>query len=205
MAIESWFPTQIYFERLFETPQDKFTTELADECYKIKDYDLEGQEWSKTNYPGGYTSFSSMSELHNFSSTFRELEENIYKHIVKYADSLEMDLGDGKLEMIDFWVNIMPALASHSSHIHPLSVISGTYYVQTPKSCSGIKFEDPRLAMFMGAPPKKPECSNKNRQFVKYDVAAGDLVLFESWLRHEVPASITDVDRISVSFNYGWA
>jgi uncharacterized protein (TIGR02466 family) len=33
--------------------------------------------------------------------------------------------------------------------------------------------------------------------------AAGAVVLFESWLRHEVPAN-PGAERISVSFNYGW-
>jgi uncharacterized protein (TIGR02466 family) len=33
---------------------------------------------------------------------------------------------------------------------------------------------------------------------------AGSLLLFESWLRHEVPANLVAGERISVSFNYGW-
>jgi uncharacterized protein (TIGR02466 family) len=30
----------------------------------------------------------------------------------------------------------------------------------------------------------------------------GDVLLWESWLRHEVPMNMVDEDRISVSFNY---
>jgi uncharacterized protein (TIGR02466 family) len=33
---------------------------------------------------------------------------------------------------------------------------------------------------------------------------AGHLVLFESWLRHEVAPNPIDEERISVSFNYNW-
>ena len=33
---------------------------------------------------------------------------------------------------------------------------------------------------------------------------SGRLVLFESWLRHEVSANLTRAERISVSFNYNW-
>ena len=33
---------------------------------------------------------------------------------------------------------------------------------------------------------------------------AGNVVLFESWLRHEVPPNPVDAERISISFNYNW-
>ena len=29
--------------------------------------------------------------------------------------------------------------------------------------------------------------------------------MWESWLRHEVPMNMAEDERISVSFNYGWA
>jgi uncharacterized protein (TIGR02466 family) len=33
---------------------------------------------------------------------------------------------------------------------------------------------------------------------------AGRVVLFESWLRHEVPAGGSARERVSLSFNYHW-
>ncbi len=104
--------------------------------------------------------------------------------------------------MTDCWVNIMPHQVVHGLHLHPLSTISGTYYVRTPRGCAGIKFEDPRLDRFMAAPPRRPDA--KNRPWVVLPAEAGHLVLFESWLRHEVAPNPLQTDRISVSFNYGW-
>ena len=43
-----------------------------------------------------------------------------------------------------------------------------------------------------------------HRQRVFYDVEPGKLILFESWLRHEVAPNPTRGDRVSVSFNYDW-
>lgn len=205
MAIHNWFPTSIYYEALQKKGLGKFNQELAAESYQIMEMDDEGRDWSKSKYVGGYTSFASYSELQRMSSTFTALEQKINKHVQAYADHLEFDLGAGSLEMTDCWVNIMPAQTTHSGHIHPLSVISDTYYIQTPKNAASIKFEDPRLERFMGAPPKKSPCAKRNKMFAEYKAKAGQLVLFESWLRHEVPASITPDDRISVSFNYNWA
>jgi uncharacterized protein (TIGR02466 family) len=40
---------------------------------------------------------------------------------------------------------------------------------------------------------------------VTYPARAGELILFESWLRHEVVANPVRSERISISFNYDWA
>jgi uncharacterized protein (TIGR02466 family) len=106
--------------------------------------------------------------------------------------------------MTDCWVNIMPRHAVHSLHFHPVSTISGTFYVRTPRGSSRLRFEDPRLASFMAAPPKLAGARPANRQQVAYDVEAGRVILFESWLRHEVAPSRIDGERVSVSFNYNW-
>ena len=89
--------------------------------------------------------------------------------------------------MTDCWVNIMPRQVVHGLHLHPLSAVSGTYYVKTPKGCAGLKFEDPRLERFMAAPPRRADSRPDNQPWVTLPAEAGALVLFESWLRHEVP------------------
>ena len=204
MSIKAWFPTFIYYETLSAKGGEKFNAELLKECYQIRDYDEEGQEWSRTKYPGGYTSYGSMAQLHRFSSTFAELERRINKHVKAFAAHLEMDPRKRKFQMTDCWVNIMPRQTTHGLHLHPLSFISGTYYVNTPKNCSSIKFEDPRLSKFMAAPPKVAQPSDHNRQFVSYPADTGKVVLFESWLRHEVSSNQSEEDRVSISFNYHW-
>ena len=145
-----------------------------------------------------------MNELHRFSSTFAALEKKLTTHVRAYARALDMDLRGRTIRLSDIWVNIMPPTAAHSLHLHPLSFISGTYYVATPKGCSGLKFEDPRLDRFMAAPPRRAETRRENQTFVHYPAQAGNVILFESWLRHEVPANPVAAERVSVSFNYNW-
>ena len=107
--------------------------------------------------------------------------------------------------MTDCWANVMPAGVVHSLHLHPTSFISGTYYVEVPKGAGALKFEDPRLGLHMAAPPRRADAPRSFRSFVSLPAKAGDLVLFESWLRHEVPPARFSGERISISFNYGWA
>ncbi len=206
MRISSWFPTFIYYEKLTAASgAARFNSELLKESYQIRDYDEEGRNWSNSNYPGGYTSYGSMAQLHKFSSTFAELEQRLNKHVKAFTQHLEMDLRKHKFEMSDCWVNIMPKQVVHSLHLHPLSFISGTYYVRTPPNCAKIKFEDPRLSKFMAAPPKTPDSKPHNRQFITVPARTGKVILFESWLRHEVSANQSRQDRVSISFNYHWS
>jgi uncharacterized protein (TIGR02466 family) len=145
-----------------------------------------------------------MTDLHRRYPHFEELARAIDKHARKFVRALDMDLQDGSLSMSTCWVNIMPTNTVHSLHLHPLSVLSGTYYVDVPRGASSIKFEDPRLASMMAAPPKLAEARERNQQFVKLQPVAGHVLLWESWLRHEVPPNAADEDRVSVSFNYEW-
>lgn len=204
MPTRAWFPTFIYSEPLQKAGLSRLNLELAAECRQLRDYDEPGRAWSEKNYPGGYTSYGTMSQLHHFSSSFGQLEKKISRHVKAFATSLEMNLRGREIQMTDCWVNIMPEQTTHSLHLHPLSFISGTYYVVTPKGCPGLKFEDPRLSNFMAAPPKLPDARPENRQYVTYPAEAGNVLLFESWLRHEVSANRVSEERISVSFNYNW-
>jgi uncharacterized protein (TIGR02466 family) len=106
--------------------------------------------------------------------------------------------------MTDCWVNIMPRGTSHGLHLHPLSTVSGTYYVRTPVNSPGLKLEDPRLERMMASPPRRTHARRESRPWVVVPAEAGRVVLFESWLRHEVAANPARGERISISFNYGW-
>lgn len=195
MPLKTLFSTQIYSAQL----GTRLNKDLLLEVRKIQELDAEGKKWSAKNYVGGYTSYGSMDNLHRLSSTFGELERALNKHVKIFIKSLGMQLPNGrktKIWMNSCWVNVMPALAHHSSHIHPLSFISGTYYLKVPKGASSLKFEDPRLNSFMGSPPRRSHFEIQPKE--------GQLVLFESWLRHEVPAHTSSQDRISISFNYSW-
>jgi uncharacterized protein (TIGR02466 family) len=203
--IRAWFPTLIYSEPLVKSGLGRFNADLARECRSLRDFDKAGREWSRRNYPGGYTSYASLNELHRFSSTFTRLERRIARHVRLFARALDMDLRGREIRMTDCWINIMPASAAHSLHLHPLSFVSGTYYVATPRGCPGLKFEDPRLDRFMAAPPRLSGARRANLTHVTYPARSGSLILFESWLRHEVARNRANAERISVSFNYNWS
>jgi len=207
MPLQSLFPTRVYTARLVPrtsaTP-NKLNARLLRECRQLALDDGAGRTWSETNYPGGYTSYSSASRMHRMSPSFARLEKLIDAHVRVFAGALDFDLVGRRLVMTDCWVNVMARHVVHGLHLHPLASISGTYYVRTPRGCSGLKFEDPRLDRFMAAPPRKRKQRRDNQVWVTIPAEQGNLVMFESWLRHEVAPNQTEAERISVSFNYSW-
>jgi len=54
----------------------------------------------------------------------------------------------------------------------------------------------------MAAPVRRKNARPENRTFVEVAPKAGQLLLWESWLRHGVEANGARGKRISVSFNY---
>jgi len=198
MPTQSLFPTLIYCARLPDWRA--LNQKLRLECRQLRDDDAAGRRWSAKNYPGGYTSYDTASRMQRVSPTFAALERRLNRHVRAFARALQLDLEQRPLEMTDCWVNIMPRHVVHGLHLHPLSTISGTYYVSTPRGSSGLKLEDPRLERFMAAPPRRASSGH----WVVVPAEAGKLVLFESWLRHEVPPNPVGGERISISFNYSW-
>jgi uncharacterized protein (TIGR02466 family) len=204
MPVRSLFPTLIYTARLQGAGTAAFNRELLKETRQIRDHDVEGRKWSARRYPGGYTSYGSLCHLQKMSSTFAALERKLRRHVNAYVRSLELDMAGRSLAMTDCWVNVMTRQVVHGLHLHPLATISGTYYVQTPRGCSGLKLEDPRLDRFMAAPPRRASARPEHQPWVTIPAQAGHVVLFESWLRHEVPPNTAAGERVSISFNYNW-
>ena len=204
MPVQTLFPTRVYTARFAGAAANKLNMRLLRECRALVLDDTAGQVWSKTNYPGGYTSYNSAAHLHRMSPTFAALEQRIDAHVRNFGRTLDFDLKGRKLAMTDCWVNVMKRQVVHGLHLHPLASLSGTYYVRTPAGCSGLKFEDPRLDRFMAAPPRRPKARRENKVWVTVPAEQGRLVLFESWLRHEVAPNPAEAERISISFNYSW-
>lgn len=194
------FPTRLYRSKLSGIDAD----ELQASCYSIAEDDEAGQEWCEAEGYPGYTSYASLTDLPWRFPIFAGIVKQLDRHVAAFADDLEFDLGGGKLVLEDLWINILPEGGIHTAHIHPHSVVSGTTYVKLPEGTSAIKYEDPRLQMMMAAPPKKKDAREENRQFVYVRPEVGDVLLWESWLRHEVPMNMAEDERISVSFNYKW-
>ena len=204
MSTQALFPTRVYQARLRSRGLRALNGRLLRECRQLRADDAAGRRWSARNYPGGYTSYASAHRMQQLSPTFAALARALDRHVASFARVLQMDLGGRTLAMTDCWVNIMGRGAAHGLHLHPWSTISGTYYVAVPAGAPGLKFEDPRLERFMAAPPRMRSARRANQPWVTLGAHRGQVVLFESWLRHTVASNPHAAERVSISFNYSW-
>ena len=202
-SLESFFPTKVYRARL--TRADALNAALAHAARVIAEEDKAGRAWCAEHGYRGYTSYASLNDLAWRDPTFAALKDELDAHAALFARELDYDLSGRTLSIDSMGVNILAPGGAHSGHIHPLSVLSGAYYVDVPDGASALRIEDPRLAMMMASPPQRARVRGDNRRFIYLTPAAGALIMWESWLRHEVPVNDTRKDRISVSFNYALA
>ena len=202
--IESLFVTRLYRSALAAHGPAVDAAELEASCWSIAEDDEAGQAWCAENGYPGYTSYASLTDLPWRFPIFADLVKSLEAHVAAFAEDLDFDLDGKPLRLEDLWINILPEGGTHSSHIHPHSVISGTTYVAMPEGASALKLEDPRSSRMMAAPPRRKDARRDLQPFVYVAPEVGEVLLWESWLRHEVPMNMSEKDRISVSFNFGW-
>jgi uncharacterized protein (TIGR02466 family) len=197
--IEALFPTLVY--RTVIEGAGRLNHDLEQAALALAENDTAGQRWCEKHGYSGYTSYGSLADLPDRSPLFARLKRGIERHAARFAKELHWDLRGGKPVCDTMWVNVLPEGGSHSSHIHTNAVLSGTYYVTSPEGSGPIVFEDPRHGLMMAAPPRKAQAPRPLRTYVSETPVPGSLILWESWLRHEVPLNRARAERISVSFN----
>lgn len=197
--IETLFVTALYRAQIAARG---LNAALAKTCLAIAAEDRAGQRWAKAHGYKGYTSYASLDDLPQRASVFDELVQHLDKHVRMFGKALDFELDGRALTLDSLWINVMDRGGIHAAHIHPHAVISGTYYVDIPKGAADIRFEDPRLAMMMAAPLRKAKARRENQTFARASPKPGTLLLWESFLRHEVLPNDARGKRISISFNY---
>jgi uncharacterized protein (TIGR02466 family) len=201
----SFFPTLVRRARLPESEAVALNDEIEAAALSFAEDDEAGKLWCEQNAYPGYTSYGSLNDLPTRAPCFARLKQQLDAEVRRFSGALAFDLGRGRLVLDNLWVNLLEPGGFHAGHIHPHSVISGTYYARCPKGAAALKIEDPRLSMMMAAPTRLESAPAALRPFVYFTPEEGMLILWESWLRHEVVRHQGEELRVSVSFNYRWA
>ena len=198
MSVRSLFVTKLYEADL---GNDELLEELAHSIRSLAADDLAGQRWSHEHRYTGYTSYASLNDLPRRDPAFADLAKVLTRHAIDFAKDYAFALGR-KPKLDSLWVNLLRGPGHHSAHIHPHSILSGTLYVEVPAGSGAIRFEDPRLPLMMAAPKRDADAEEELQPFVTVDPRPGMLLLWESWLRHEVLPGRGRSERLSVSFNF---
>src|SRR3954452_10686853 len=179
----------LFVSQLYDTEigKERLLADLARSIRCLAADDQAGRQWSKQHRYAGYTSYASLNDLPRRDPSFAELAKLLTRHAAKFAADCAFDLGR-KPRLDSLWVNLLKSGGQHSGHIHPHSIVSGTLYVEVPAGSGAIRFEDPRLPLMMAAPVRRPDAPEELQPFVTVEPRPGQLLMLESWLRHEVLA-----------------
>ena len=190
------FVTALYEAQLND---EELLADLAHSIQSLAEDDGAGRRWSRDKGYKGYTSYASLNDLPRRDPAFDDLKRVLTRHAVAFARELAWDV---KPKLDSLWVNLLKPGGHHSAHIHPHSILSGTLYIDAPKGSGAIRFEDPRLPMMMAAPVRREDAPEELRPFATIEPKSGLLLMWESWLRHEVLPGTAKADRVSISFNF---
>lgn len=189
MQIDYYFPTAIYSENLLS---------LAEKLLPVVQIYLKDNNFL-TNHWGYDTTFKVESGLENLLD-FNEFNKIIQNKGKEFLNQLGYDTKHLEFTSQIFTSN-MHYGDSHGTHCHPNSLLSGVFYLDVNKSSSPIIFQDPRpFRKFVSLP-------RGNETLASYEKIAiipenGLLLIWESWLDHEVPKNNSE-NRITLVFNLG--
>jgi uncharacterized protein (TIGR02466 family) len=194
---------ELFATRLYEaTIEDgHLLAALAHSIRSLANDDAAGRRWARNKGYRGYTSYASLNDLPRRDPVFADLARLLVRHAAVFADDCAFDL-PRKPRLDSLWVNLLKSGGHHGGHIHPHSILSGTLYVELPPGSGAIRFEDPRLPLMMAAPTVRPDAPEQLQRFVTVAPRPGLLLLWESWLRHEVMPGSGRGERLSISFNF---
>ncbi|MDW3224267.1 MAG: TIGR02466 family protein [Paracoccaceae bacterium] len=197
---QRYFSTPIFISELEDAAA--LNPALIDAVRARRTFDA-GQ--SASNVPA-LGSWHSSVDLH-LVEAFKPIVEVIGDAATRTAKSLALD-PRAPLGIDAMWAIVNPPGSYNRSHIHPRSILSGVYYLQTPPKSGALEFTDPRTQALVN-PPLLSEEAQANAQLwsrVTLEPVAGRLVLFPAWLYHSVNVNLTELsgaeaDRIILSFN----
>lgn len=101
---------------------------------------------------------------------------------------------------VDYWSIISRSGGYNKRHCHPNSLLSGAFYVSAPSGSGRLEFCDPRYGKMMETTIGRLR-NNTYHDHVTIIPERGRLVLFPSFLEHEVQLSTCSEPRIIYSFN----
>jgi|LakMenE18May11ns_1017448.scaffolds.fasta_scaffold9929944_5 uncharacterized protein (TIGR02466 family) len=189
--IERWFAVEI--DRHSGGEYLDITRDL------FANYDL--TSFIRPNYDNGITTY-----FHKTSRIDYPGLDSFYQYIINCATNLAVHQGMDplmyKLELTHIWVNRLFTNGYHGRHSHGRSHYSGTYYVNSPTEASRIRFYHPFSDLVQHDFPKVSKIGTSLlSEYVDYDPTPGTMLVWNSWLYHEVLPNKSAEPRDSISFN----
>ena len=130
----------------------------------------------------------------NFINSFKDF----LKHIIE--DEIGWEYIPNKQRVVAMWAIINKKNSYNVKHNHQNCYLSAVYYIKKPENSGDITFIDPKQVRTYRS-PRIENYTEYSREAVTIKPEEGDLIVFPSYLYHEVGVNLSDKDRVIISFN----
>ena len=165
--------------------------EIAQYTIDFLEEESKDKEWIRTTYHSKEANDRWIANLPHKE----KLEEDIFKaahEFVKRSGRTEFE----EDPFLFYWGSVYKEHDQHGSHIHPRSLIAGTYYPQSVAESESITFEAPWSSHLMH------DTLPFSDTMFNYHTNTGDCMLWPSWIAHRVfPQKKAEKLRVAISFN----
>ena len=197
---ELFFADAFYYKDIENSSE--MNKDLISKILEWKHDDPEGVEISNS------LGWQSRATMQKEKSGFADITNKINEFLNEVWSAEQYNEGTA-LEITNMWANVNYKYAYNKYHDHPQSLWSGVYYVQSPPNSGNIVFHK-EWSRYQGVPKpifsSSPPVHTHQWDSVSYEPIEGRVILFPSWIGHQVGQNLTDVEgkdgyRISISFN----
>ena len=130
----------------------------------------------------------------NFINSFKDF----LKHIIE--DEIGWEYVPNKQRVVAMWAIINKKNSYNVKHNHQNCYLSSAYYIKKPENSGDITFYDPKEAKTYRF-PEVEKYTSYSAESITVKPEEGDLLIFPSYLYHDVGVNLSDEERIVVSFN----
>ena len=187
------FPDPIFHYKLENYKQ--INKELLNYIFELQKKDKKGNirsnrgGWHSPNFdlvnPGPPINF-----INNFKNFLKQIMENEFGW--EYIPN--------KQRIVAMWAIINKKNSYNVLHNHQNCYLSSAYYIKKPKNSGHLTFFDPKEAKTYRFPEVEKH-TPYSAESVTIEAEEGDLLIFPSYLYHDVGVNLSDEERIVVSFN----
>ena len=198
MPVENWFATPVYYNDKidnFEAVQEELLNLYEKtKMNRIKSWDTQSALISNGSF------FVNLLVKNECPLIIKEIGKNLYTYMdelgynpvtkTNYIDELKHHT----IVITSSWFAELNKNQHHHIHAHGASAISGAYYIK----CNGnepLYFHNPNKLM------ATTPVLTFMQQVIPYPTCVGKMILFPSWLEHNVMSNQSDNARLVLSFN----
>lgn len=194
--IESWFPVDILIAQASDDVLD-----ICKNTFVDANLDSIGIQEEMSGVVNGITTYNRGINI-PFTPKSQKLIDFIIDSCALLAKKQGVDIQNASIKVCSIWLNRLGKNGMHSRHAHGGMHYSGTLYVNIPDGSSKIRFYNPHAdLMNTTAVPVMYDGDPATSSYVDFNPSEGKLLLWNSYLYHEVLEHKLDDYRDTISFN----